>query len=155
MIDKVLGRGSGAVARQAMEAYINQHLDRGELIPNKGGALWLAEILRQTGLNRNQLTTNHGLRQMLEGYAQSNNLAYSRKGQVAPDEEVPVNTSSVALMVPAERLRDAQQRLAAAQRKNAELMAENASLRSQLLRGDEIAELIALGGRIKPGDFDR
>lgn len=136
-----------------MEAYIDYHRDRGTLLPNRGGALWLAEILRETGLKRNQLSTNCGLRQMLESYALSNNLAYSRKGTVAPDEEVPSKTEDAAVMVPAERLREAQNRLAAAQRKNAELMAENASLRSRLFRNDEVAELIALGGRIKAGDL--
>lgn len=41
-------------------------------------------------------------------------------------------------------------RLATAERKNAELRAENASLRAQIMRGDEVAELIALGGRLEP-----
>jgi hypothetical protein len=54
-------------------------------------------------------------------------------------------------MVPVKRLQDAQMRLAAAERKNAELRAENASLRARLMRGDEVAELIAFGGRIEPG----
>tara|TARA_R110002049_G_scaffold306019_4_gene503829 strand:- start:227 stop:694 length:468 start_codon:yes stop_codon:yes gene_type:complete len=155
MTEKILGRRSGSVARQVMEAYINSHRDRSEVLPNRGGALWLAEILRTTGLNRNQLSTNNGLRQLLEDYALSNNLAYSRKGQVAPEEENPPEIASTAMMVPVERLRDAQQRLAATQRKSAELMAENARLRSQLYRRDEVAELIALGGRIKPGDLDQ
>ena len=57
-------------------------------------------------------------------------------------------------MVPAAKLRDVSQRLAIADRKNAELVTENASLRSQLGRRNEVAELIALGGRIKPGELD-
>ncbi|MCF7727117.1 hypothetical protein [Sulfitobacter sp. M22] len=154
MTEKILGRGSGKVARQTMKAYINQHRDRGKLLPNRGAALWLAEILRETGLNRNQLSTNHGLRQMLEDYAQKSNLAYSSKGQVAPEEETLKETVNTGSMVPVERLREAQRRLGAAQRRSAELMAENVRLRSQLSRGDEVAKLIEIGGRIKPGDLD-
>lgn len=154
MTEKVLGRGSGAVARQTMAAYITQHSDRGELLPNKGGALWLAEILRQTGLSRNQLSTNQGLRRMLEDYAKRSKLAYSSKGQVAPEEEAVTELIDTDGMVPVERLRAAQRRLNAAQRKSAELMAENVRLRSQLLRGDEVAKLIAIGGRIQPGDLE-
>lgn len=45
---------------------------------------------------------------------------------------------------------EAQLRLSKAERRLAELRAENASLRAQIVRGDEVAELIAMGARIAP-----
>ncbi len=55
-----------------------------------------------------------------------------------------------AEMVPASRLRDAQRQLSQAETRLAELRAENARLRAQIMRGDEVTELIASGGRIAP-----
>ena len=53
-------------------------------------------------------------------------------------------------LVPATLLRDAQKRLAEAEKRCAELRAENVGLRTQLSRQSSVAELISRGGRISP-----
>ena len=88
------------------------------------------------------------MKEMLSEYATKQGLAYSRQGRVAAEETAPSDNTQ---MVPLARLQEVSLRLSAAERKNAELKAENASLRAQLFRADETAELIALGGRIAPG----
>lgn len=124
----------------------------GGTLPVKNGALWHAEIKRRAKLSNSQIDGNAEIKALLMEHATTHGLAFSRRGKVAPEEDSePV--SSDANMVPIERLRDAQMRLAAAERKNAELRAENASLKAQALRGDEVAELIAAGGRVLPGQL--
>jgi len=127
---------------------------QGCILPVKNGALWHAEIKRQASLSNGQIDGNSEIKRMLQEHADHHGVQYSRRGRVAPDEDTQRVAADPTLMVPIERLRDAQMRLSAAERKNAELKAENASLRSQLMRGDEVAELITLGGRIKPGELD-
>lgn len=122
----------------------------GRTLPVKNGALLHVEIKKLADLSHAQIDGNEDIKVMLKAYAASHSLMYSRKGQVAPEEDT---LSAPNPMVPFERLREVEMRLAAADRKNAVLTAENANLRSQLLRTDEVAELIALGGRVKPGEF--
>ena len=120
----------------------------GKPLPNDGTALQLGQILGLSGLSRDQLRRYPEMKEMLSEYATKQGLAYSRQGRVAAEETAPSDNTQ---MVPLARLQEVSLRLSAAERKNAELKAENASLRAQLFRADETAELIALGGRIAPG----
>lgn len=150
-------RSNRAEAREAAERVrllIEKCAAQGGILPVKNGALWHAEIKRQASLSNGQIDGNSDIKRMLQEHAAQHGVQYSRRGRVAPEEDTPREAADPTLMVPIERLRDAQSRLSATERKNAELKAENASLRSQLMRGDEVAELIAMGGRIKPGELD-
>lgn len=122
----------------------------GEALPNDGKALLLHEILVLAGLEPRHLQRHSELRARLEAHAQAHDLVFSRRGYVASDEDAGPEVQDPAEMIPAARLREAQLRLAQAERRNAELKAENARLRAQIMRADEVAELIALGGRIRP-----
>lgn len=147
-------RTAGYEAAERVRILIDKLKERGGILPIKNGALWHAEIKRQANLSNAQIDGNGEIKRMLREHAAQHGVKFSRRGSVAPEEDDPREAADPTLMVPVERLRDAQMRLSAADRKNAELKAENASLRSQLMRRDEVAELIALGGRIEPGDFD-
>lgn len=122
----------------------------GKQLSNDGVALNLGNILEAAGVSRTQLHRHPEIKAALTKYATAQGLSYSRQGRVVEDGGPQQDTSQ---MVPIKRLQDAQMRLAAAERKNAELKAENVSLRAQLIRGDEVAELIAAGGRIAPGQL--
>ena len=120
----------------------------GKPLPNDGTSLQLGQILTLAGLSRQQLSRYPEVKEMLSEYATTQGLSYSRQGRVAAEETAPSDNTQ---MVPLARLQEVSLRLSAAERKNAELKAENASLKAQLFRADETAELIALGGRIAPG----
>ncbi|MCC8950217.1 hypothetical protein H8A97_35360 [Bradyrhizobium sp. Arg62] len=127
---------------------------QGTTLPTRGNALNHKNILERVGPNgvgRHVLQDNEEFVEVLRAYAFEKGLAYSFRSSIAPDEDVDPAARDCAEMVSAARLREAQMRLAQADRRNAELRAENANLRAQILRGSEVAELIALGGRIKPG----
>ncbi len=143
------GRQLGKIAVQNLKALIDEYEKSGRLLPlrKSGESLHLGNICKAVGVVRTTVNTNPEFQKTLRLYAKKKGIAYSLTGRVIAEEESPVEESQ---MVPIERLRDAQMRLATAERKNAELRAENASLRAQVLRGDEVAELIAAGGRIAP-----
>lgn len=151
---KKSNRSAAQEAADRVRLLIDTCAAKGGILPVKNGALWHAEIKRQASLSNGQIDGNSEIKRMLQKHADQHGVQYSRRGRVAPEEDTPREAADPMLMVPIERLRDAQMRLSAAERKNAELKAENASLRSQLMRGDEVAELIAMGGRIKPGELD-
>lgn len=132
--------------REANKEYLPLH--RG------GSALHLGNICQLLGVLRTTVNTNNDFKALLEDYAKRHGIQYSIKGKVAPEEDSADSKSLAEPMVPAAKLREVSQRLAIVDRRNAELSTENHSLRSQLKRRDEVAELIALGGRIKPGDWD-
>lgn len=147
-------KSNNATAREAaarLRSLIDNCEARGEMLPVKKGALWHAEIKRQAELSNGQIDGNSAIREMLFEHANKHGIAFSRRGLVAPEEDVAVARADPGELVPASRLREVQLRLALLERKAAELRAENASLRAQLQRNNEVAELIALGGRISPG----
>ncbi|NOD62721.1 hypothetical protein [Ruegeria sp. HKCCD6109] len=143
------GRQLGKIAVRNLKALIDEYEESGKLLPlrKSGEALHLGNICKAVGVVRTTVNTNPDFKKTLRQYAKEKGIAYSLTGRVAAEEEELVEGQ----MVPVARLQDAQMRLAAAERKNAELRAENASLRARLMRGDEVAELIAFGGRIEPG----
>ncbi len=146
-------KSNSTTAREAaarLRSLIDERDARGGMLPVKKGALWHAEIKRQARLTNGQIDGNSEIRQMLVDYANKHGVAFSRRGRVAPEEDVVAPSAEPGELVPASRLREVQLRLAHAERKNAELKAECASLRAQKKRNDEVAELIALGGRITP-----
>lgn len=147
-------KSNSTTAREAaarVRSLIDECEARGVMLPVKNGALWHAEIKRQAKLSNGQIDGNDAIRQMLVDYADKNGIAFSRRGRVAPEEDVIVLPDELEEFVPTSRLREVQLRLTQAERRNAELKAECASLRAQKQRNDEVAELIALGGRITPG----
>ena len=147
-------KSNSATAREAaarVRSLIDEYDARGDQLPVKKGALWHAEIKRQARLSNGQIDGNDAIRQMLIDYADKQGVNFSRRGRVAPEEDVIVPAAELEQLVPASRFREVQRRLSQTERKNAELKAECASLRAQKQRNDEVAELIALGGRITPG----
>lgn len=142
-------RPSEGAAR--LRALIAECAAKGETLPLKNGALYHAEIIRQARLGDDQITNNEEIRNICYKHAEQHNLAFSRMGAVAPEEGVLVEQHVSNGMVPVALLREAKKQLGYADKKLALLRSENASLRAQLLRADEVAELIAIGGRITPG----
>ena len=154
-----MGKSGKQIARESvarLKKLIAEREANREYLPlHKGGAaLHLRKICDLVGVLRTTVNTNDDFRNLLEEYAERHGLRYSIKGKVTEEEDRADDEQSAEPMVPAAKLRDVSQRLAIADRKNAELVTENASLRSQLGRRNEVAELIALGGRIKPGELD-
>ncbi len=147
-------QAKGLQSRKKLQKYIENTNSKGELLPNKNGALWLAEILRNTDLKRDQLAKNSGLRQILEKYANANGLAYSLKGQIAPQEAEVSAASILPNMVPASKLKEAQLETTRLNKKIADLRAANANLRAEKLQSNAVTELIAKGGRITPVDTE-
>ena len=140
-------------SRETMSQYISMYETKGEILPNKGGALLLSEILLETGLKRDQLSKNEGLRLLLEDYADAKGLAYSRKGRIAPDEDNRGKASSNPLdMVPVKKLRDSQQRVSQLEKRVADLRTANMALRADKLRTKAFEDLIAKGGRVAPSE---
>lgn len=154
-----MGKSGKQIARESvtkLKALIAYNEVNNTFLPvHPGGeALHLGKICQLVGVLRTTVNTNSDFRNLLKDYAQRHGLQYSIKGKVAKEEDMQEVEQSGEPMVPAARLRDLSQRLAIADRKNAELVTENARLRSQLGRRDEVAELIALGGRIEPGELE-
>ncbi|WP_339759008.1 hypothetical protein [uncultured Sulfitobacter sp.] len=154
-----MGKSGRQLAKEAVERLVELIAEREqncEYLPlHPGGtALHLGNICKLVAVLRTTVNTNDDFRARLKEYANRHGLEYSIKGQVAPEEHDADEKQPVEPMIAASRLREVNNRLAAVERNNVELRAENASLRSQLMRRDEVAELIALGGRIAPGELD-
>jgi len=154
-----MGKSGKQIARESvtrLKELIAERDANNECLPlHPGGdALHLGKICQLVGVLRTTVNTSDDFRKLVKDYAKRHGLQYSIKGKVAKEEDTPEVEQSGEPMVPAAKLRDVSQRLAISDRKNAELVTENASLRSQLGRRDEVAELIALVGRIKPGELD-
>ncbi|SDO40635.1 hypothetical protein SAMN04488512_102325 [Sulfitobacter litoralis] len=141
-------RPSAALDR--LNKLISEHDFSKTLLPTKYGALWHAQIAEQAGLTAKQMERKD-VRALLSSYAALNCVEFSRRGSVAPEEDIPTQLEISDELVPKKRLREVQTQLAKAERKLAELRAENASLRAQSIRRDEISDLIALGGRYSTG----
>lgn len=137
-------------AAERVSALITERRSAGEPLPVRDGALVLREIADLAGLPYPEMARKD-VRALLASYAEEHEVVMGRLGRVAPEEGTPPPSSpDPTEMVPASRLREAQLRLSKAERRLAELRAENASLRAQIVRGDEVAELIAMGARIAP-----
>lgn len=128
---------------------IAERRSAGEPLPVIDGALSHREIADLACISYADMARKD-VRALLASYAEEHGVAMGRPGRVAPEEGMPPLPLNPAEMVPASRLREVQLRLSQAERRLAELRAENARLRAQILRGDEVAELIAMGGRIAP-----
>lgn len=154
-----MGKSGQQKAREAvakLKGLIAQCEAGNEYLPlhPRGSALHLGRICKICGVLRTTVNTNPHFKKLLVEYAGRHGLQYSIKGYVAEEEDSGDVEQRAETMVPAGKLKDASQRLAALSRKNSELVAENARLRSQLRRRDEVAELIALGGRVEIGELD-
>lgn len=147
-LDATWGDSVGDPAER-VAALVTERRSVGERLPMCDGALALREIANLAGISFAELARKD-VRALLAAYAEEHGVAVSIPGRVAPEEGMPEPTHDLAEMVPASRLREVQVRLTQAERRLAELRAENASLRAQIMRGDEVAELIATGARIAP-----
>lgn len=146
-----MARSKRKEAIAAIEALIKIANEEGVALQNDGAALLLGDILDQAGLSRNHLRRYDEVRVLLQAHAREHGLAYSRQGSIAPEEAQGAPQSphdAPEDLVPIKLLRDAQKRLAEAERRCAELRAENVGLRTQISRQSSTAELIARGGRI-------
>ena len=117
-------KSNSTTAREAaarVRSLIDECEARGVMLPVKNGALWHAEIKRQAKLSNGQIDGNDAIRQMLVDYADKNGIAFSRRGRVAPEEDVIVLPDELEEFVPTSRLREVQLRLTQAERRNAEL----------------------------------
>ncbi|GAA6201730.1 SGNH/GDSL hydrolase family protein [Aquicoccus sp. SU-CL01552] len=146
-LDVTWGDGKPPPAER-ISALIAERRSAGAPLPVLDGALVLREIADLAGVSYAEMVRKD-VRALLASYAEEHGVIMGRPGRLAPEEDSPASDDPAEL-VPASRLRETQMRLAQAERKNAELKAENASLRAQLYQKDEVAELIALGGRITP-----
>lgn len=61
----------------------------GTTLPTRKGALWHAEIKRLAGLSNGQIDGNAAIRVLLLAHAGRHGIAFSRRGAVAPEEDVP------------------------------------------------------------------
>jgi hypothetical protein len=132
-------------ALSALSNLIQRSNQNKTLLPNDGTALSLGEILSSLDLSWNHFRRYPEMRATLEDYAIKNSLLCSRQGRVE-ETSTPDKTERTG-MVPEKLLRDTQRRLADADRRCAELRAENASLRTKLARTPHIEALISKGGR--------
>jgi len=133
-----------------LEAVIADHCSRNALLPNADGALLLLDTLAEASITPSQFQHSASVRRRLSDYAENAGLVLGKLGSITNDDETSGEALDPAEMVPAKRLREAQLRLNHAERKLAELRAENASLRAQIARANEVTELIAFGGRTAP-----
>lgn len=138
------------LSKQDLLGNLDRVLGEDSVPPNDGKSIHLSALLAQAGITAGQFQRHKELRQRLQEVADAHGLTLGQPGRVATEENAAGRSADEAELVPAARLREAQLRLAQAERKSAELKAEVASLRAQLQRNDEVAELIAVGGRIKP-----
>lgn len=134
---------------ERVSALITECQTNGEPLPAHDGALDLREIADLAGLRYPEMARKD-VRALLSSYAEEKGLVVGRPGRVAPEEGAPQSSADPTEMVPASRLREAQLRLSSAERRLAELRAENAKLRAEIMRGDEVAELISMGARVAP-----
>ena len=142
-------RDRSSVAVNSLRRLIVAYAAKGEILPTKNGALAHSDIAKAAGIELRKMERDD-VRKILKSYADTHKLEFSRRGAIAPEEEFSLTSHDPTEMVPASLLREAQMRLVQADRRNAELKAENVGLRAQLMRGDEVAELISLGGRFRP-----
>ena len=147
-LDVTWGDGRVPPAKR-VSALILKHRSAGKLLPIIDGALELREIANLAGASYAEMTRKD-VRTLLTSYAEEYGVAMGRPGRVELEVDMPRLPHDPAEMVPASRLRETELRLSHAERRLAELRAENASLRTQIMRRDEVTELIAMGGRIAP-----
>jgi hypothetical protein len=144
--NRVLRGVAGAEAnRRKLEAYLADLKQRGEKLPEQDGGPNLSRIAAVTTIGRNALYSE-SLQALLKDAVATIGLECTRPvGAAATDPQedtAPVSKGAD----PRDRLI---QRL---QTRNAELMAENASLREQLKQANAVVnELIPNGRRIHPG----
>ncbi|SHJ13010.1 hypothetical protein SAMN04488012_10574 [Palleronia salina] len=147
-LDATWGDGKLTPAER-VSALIAERRSAGDPLPVLEGALVLREIADLAGLHYTEMARKD-VRAVLSSYAEKHGVAMGSAGTVALEEDITPSSPDPTEMVPASRLREAQLRLSKAERRLAELRAENAKLRAQLMRGDEVAELIAMGARVSP-----
>lgn len=145
------GKDLGKIAVVNLERLIASCQEQGRFLPchSSGKALHLGEICRILGVVRTTVNTNPTFRKLLKDYAARNNLQYSLKGKIAPEEDIKAQEDP-SLMVPIGKLHDALKRLSNCEKRISELKAENLLLRSQAYQHQEVMNLIALGGRFLP-----
>lgn len=134
---------------ERVSALITERLSAGVPLPVRDGVLVLREIADLAEIPYPEMARKD-VRALIASYAEEHGVVMGLPGRVAPEESTHPSSPDQTEMVPASRLREAQLRLSKAERRLAELRAENAKLRAQMMRGNEVTELIAMGARVAP-----
>lgn len=131
---------SGSALGRENAARLEDYLASIDHLPVRGGRVNVTAVARACGFDRQVLYTNPACRSLL-------NAAASKKG--FPDVEVgqPISKEDES-MVPLKKLREAERRVGALEKKVSELRARIVGLETRLRRHDIIeTELIARGRR--------
>lgn len=139
------GRSSQEQAREhaaRLEAYLAQT----GTLPSRAGKVNVTAIARACGFDRQTIYKNRACRAMVEAAALDQDISFA---EGAADDAG--DTEATNAMVPASKLREEQRRVAALERRLAEMTARNAALMARLRQQTQIEEdLIMAGRRTRP-----
>lgn len=116
------GKDLGRIAVMNLERLIASCHEQGRFLPchGSGKALHLGEICRLLGVVRTTVNTNPAFRKLLKDYAARNNLQYSFKGNIAPEEDIRTQEDP-SPMVPIGKLHAALRRRSNCEKRISEL----------------------------------
>lgn len=139
------GKPSQEQAREhaaRLEAYLAQT----GALPSRAGKVNVTAIGRACGFDRQTIYKNKACRAMVEAAALEQGISFAE----APAEDAG-DAEATNAMVPASKLREEQRRVAALERRLAEMTARNAALMARLRQQTQIEEdLITAGRRTRP-----
>lgn len=148
MADRALsGAEAGRLVTERLQALVDAARAGGEPLPERGGALHLAEICRRLGVGRATVHQNPGFKALLAAYAVERGLAFSSR--TSSREAVPVRDTS-ARSGPDRRdrrIRELETQVASLEKRNAVLMAELARHRADTRRTTFLEEEMLPTGR--------
>jgi hypothetical protein len=132
-------------------ARLENYLASVNVIPTRMGRVNATAIARTCGFDRQVLYKNPAARALLASAAEASGFTF---GEESPRESPDEPEGAEERSVPVTKLREAERRAAALEKRVSELSARNAALTAQLRRMDVIAdELIGKGrrGMLRPG----
>ncbi len=141
-------RDKARLAVDRLEQEIAARDAAGETLPLNGGALHLGLICQIVGVGRAAVQQNPRFHRILRAYADRTGVSFSRQSK----SDKPISAlveASVGIdsdLVAASRLRDAERRADAAERRVAELLARNAELLAEI-RCVRASEDLVVSGR--------
>lgn len=132
-------------AREHLERLV-LYLEENETLPARSGRVNVTAIGKACGFDRQTIYKNLACRQLVEDAATRQGLSFLDTSDT--DRSV---AEGMDAMVPAKKLREEQQRVAALERRLAEMTARNAVLSSRLRQQTHIEEeLLSRGRRTRP-----
>lgn len=141
------GRSGHDLGREHL-ARLEDYIASGDALPTRAGKVNVTAIARACGFDRQVLYKNPPARALLDRTA----AAQGCKGIEAERDGAAATDGADEALVPVSRLREAERRAGALEKRVSELAARNAALVAQLRRMDVVAEnLIARGRRAAPG----